>query len=51
LPSVTHHILRLRGVTVRHRHVVALRDVSVDLPCGHAVANCGPNWVLILLRD
>jgi ABC-type Mn2+/Zn2+ transport system ATPase subunit len=43
LPNATHHILRLRDVTVRHRRLVALRAVSADLPCGRAIAVCGPN--------
>ena len=39
----THHILRLRDVTVRHGRVTALRGVSTELPCGGAIAICGPN--------
>jgi ABC-type Mn2+/Zn2+ transport system ATPase subunit len=41
--SSSHHIIRLRDVTVRHRRVTALRGVTADLPCGRAIAICGPN--------
>lgn len=43
LSETSHHIIRLRHVTVRHRRVLALDDVGADLPCGRAIAICGPN--------
>jgi ABC-type Mn2+/Zn2+ transport system ATPase subunit len=39
----THHIIRLRDVTVHHGRVTALRAVTADLPCGRSIALCGPN--------
>lgn len=43
MSTAAHNIIRLRDVTVRHRRVVALRDVTADLPCGRSIALCGPN--------
>ncbi len=43
MSTPAHHIIRLRGVTVRHQRVTALRAVTADLPCGGSIAICGPN--------
>lgn len=43
MPSHLHHIIRLRGVTVRHGRITALRAITAELPCGRSTAICGPN--------
>lgn len=43
LSTSSHNILRLRHVTVCYNRVAALRDVTVDLPCGSLTAVVGPN--------
>ncbi len=39
----THNILRLRNVTVQYGRTVALRDITLDIPCGSSTAILGPN--------
>jgi ABC-type Mn2+/Zn2+ transport system ATPase subunit len=43
LPASEHNILRFRGVTIRYGRQPALRDVTVDIPCGSLTAILGPN--------
>ena len=43
MPAATHHILRLRHVTVRYGQTAALDDVTCDIPCGSSTAILGPN--------
>lgn len=43
MTAPSHHIIRLRDVTVQHGRVTGLRTVTADLPCGRATAICGPN--------
>ena len=43
MPPASHHILRFRHVTVCHGRTVALRDLSLDIPCGSSTAILGPN--------
>lgn len=38
-----HTIILLRGVTVCYGRLTALRDISLEVPCGGAVAVLGPN--------
>ena len=38
-------VARLKNVTQRYRHVVALDDVSVDLPAGRMIGLIGPDGV------
>jgi ABC-type Mn2+/Zn2+ transport system ATPase subunit len=43
VPAATHHILRLRHVTVRYGQAAALDDITCDIPCGSSTAILGPN--------
>ena len=43
MPAATHHILRLRHVTVRYGQAAALDDITCDIPCGSSTAILGPN--------
>jgi ABC-type Mn2+/Zn2+ transport system ATPase subunit len=41
--SSNHNILRFSGVTVRYGDLTALRDVSLEVPCGSSTAVLGAN--------
>ncbi len=43
MPTDTQNILRFRGVTVRYGRTTALRDLTLDIPCGSSTAILGPN--------
>jgi ABC-type Mn2+/Zn2+ transport system ATPase subunit len=43
LPAPEHNILRFRGVTISYGRQPALRDLTVDIPCGSLTAILGPN--------
>jgi ABC-type Mn2+/Zn2+ transport system ATPase subunit len=43
LSTSGHNIIRCSDVTVKHGRVLALQNVTVDIPCGSLTAVAGPN--------